>query len=257
MGGNLARPVIRRLCFGIALVALGGACRSDQARTARVRAEKALLERQIEGLRELVAAAENNTLLTSEQLLVGTDEATVQGLIAATLPQERVIANRFRVRLERAEARFRSSQGVVLLKGRASPIQSDDTFVDLTLEGGLDDVVIDQASGTLVAKIGVYHLEVERAAAAGAEGPAIRALAEALGRERLDELSELVPPLEIPIRLEQSIAFDGLEEGPVSAAAGTLPVRASVARVLALAGRLWVVLDVGSGPWRSGKRTGS
>jgi hypothetical protein len=75
-----------------------------------VRAEKALLERQIEGLRELVAAAQARTLLKSEQFLIGADEATVQGLIAATLPQERVIANRFRVRLERAEARFRSSQ---------------------------------------------------------------------------------------------------------------------------------------------------
>jgi hypothetical protein len=248
------KPLVAAL---LALAGLAGGCRRDEARAARVRAEKALLERQIEGLRELIAAAETRTLLKAEQLLVGTDEATVQGLIAATLPQERVIANRFRVRLERAEARFRSSQGVVVLKGRASPLQSAGTFVDLTLEGGLDDVTIDQGSGTLVAKIGVYHFEVERAAAAGAEGPAIRALAEALGRERLDELSELVPPVEIPIRLEQSIAFDGLEEGPVSAGAGTLPVRASVARVLALAGRLWVVLDVGAGPWRSGKRAAS
>ena len=247
----------RRVFFSIALLALGGACRRDEARAARVRAEKALLERQIEGLRELVVAAQARTLLKSEQFLIGADEATVQGLIAATLPQERVIANRFRVRLERAEARFRSSQGVVVLKGRASPVQSADTFVDLTLEGALDDVVIDQRSGTLVAKIAIYHLEVQRAAAAGAEGSAIRALAEALGRERLDELSELVPPLQIPIRLEQSIAFDGFEEGPVSAGAGTLPVTASVARVLALAGRLWVVLDVGAGPWRATRRTGS
>lgn len=241
----------------IALLALAPACRRDEARVARVRAEKLLLVRQIAGLKELVAAAEGKTLLKSEQLLVGADEATVQGLIAATLPQERVVANRFRLRLERVEARFRASQGLVVLKGRASPAGSSDTFVDVTLEGGLDDIVVRHGSGTLVGRVAVYHLQVERAAAAGAEGPAIRALAEALGRERLDALSELVPLVEIPIRLEESIAFEGFEEGPVTAAAGALPMRASVARVLALAGRLWVVLDVGAGPWRPGKRAGS
>lgn len=239
----------------IAALALG--CRDDEARVARVRAEKLLLERQIAGLKDLVAAAEAKTLLKSEQLLVGADEATVQGLIAATLPQERVVANRFRLRLERVEARFRASQGLVVLQGRASPAGSSDTFVDVTLEGGLDDIVVRPSSGTLVGRVAVYHLRVERAAAAGAEGPAIRALAEALGRERLDALSELVPPVEIPIRLEESIGFEGFEEGPVTAGAGALPMRASVARVLALAGRLWVVLDVGAGPWRPGKQGGS
>jgi hypothetical protein len=249
---------VKRLPWlGIALATLAGACRGDQGRAARLIAEKRLLERQVAGLRELVAAAEQGTLLRPGQLLVGADEATIQRLIAATLPQELVLARRFRVRLESAEVRFRSSQGLIVLKGRASPLQSPDTFVDVRLEGGLDDVAVRDSSGTLVARVAVYHLQVERAAAAGAEGAAIRRLAESLGRERMDELTGLVPPVEIPIRVEESVGTDGFEEGPVSVRAGALPMRASVARVLALQGRLWVVLDVAAGPWRPGRREAS
>lgn len=243
-----------RLVLGLALAALAPACRRGDDEAARGRAEKLLLERQIAGLRELVAAAEAKTLFTPQQLLIGADEATVQGLIAATLPQERIVEGRFRLRLERVEVRFRASQAVVVLKGRASAAASPSSFVDVTLEGGLDDVAVRLGSGTLVGRIAIYHLRVERAAAAGAEGPAIRSLAESLGRQRLEALSELVPSVEIPIRLEESVAFEGFEEGPVTARPGTLPVRASVARVLALAGRLWVALDVGAGPWRRGTR---
>lgn len=244
----------RPLALSLLLAAFAGACRQEDDSGARARAEKLLLERQIAGLTALVAAAEGRTLLKPSQLLIGADEATVQRLIAATLPQERVVGERYRLRLERAEVQFRASQGLVILKGRASPAAAPDTFVDVTLQGGLDDVTVRQGSGSLVGRIAVDHLQVERAAAAGAEGPALRALAEALARERLDAFSELMPPVEIPIRLEESVSFENFEEGPVSALSGRLPVRASVARVLALAGRLWIVLDVGAGPWRSSPR---
>lgn len=244
----------RSLVLGIALAAFVPGCRRDDGQAARARAEKLLLDRQITGLKALIAAADGKTLVRSSQLLIGADEATVQGLIAASLPQERVVGERYRLRLERAEVQFRASQGLVILKGRASTAAAPDTFVDVTLQGGLDEVAVRQGSFTLVGRIAVDHLQVERAAAAGAEGPALRALAEMLGRERLDALSELMPPVEIPIRLEESISFENFEEGPVSALSGKLPVRASVARVLALAGRLWIVLDVGAGPWRSSPR---
>jgi hypothetical protein len=245
-----------RLVVGITLSASFAACGRGDEHGARLRAEKQLLERQIAGLKELVAAAEGGTLTKPEQLLVAADEATVQGLLAATLPQERVVADRFRVRLERATVQFRASQGLVLLSGRASFVDSPGSFVEVTLEGGLEDVKVREASGTLVGRIAVYHLAVARASAAGADSSTMRALAEGLGRERLESLSALAPPLEIPIRLEESVAFKGFEDGPVSVRPGSLPVRASVARVLALSGRLWVVLDVGAGPWRAGAEAG-
>jgi hypothetical protein len=246
---------VSRLLLGLGLLALS-ACRLDEAAAARLIAEKRLLESQIAGLEQLIAAAEQKTLLGPQQLLVGADEATIQRLIAASLPQELVLAKQFRVRLLSAEARFRDSQGLVVLRGRASPLSAADTFVDVRLLGGLNDVAVRHDTGTLAARVAVYHLEVERAAAAGSEGAAIRALAEALGRERLDALSELVPPVEIPIRLEESLALEGFEEGPLSVPPGSLPMRVSVARVVALAGRLWVVLDVGAGPWSAGRRAG-
>jgi hypothetical protein len=239
--------------LGRALVVATGllsACAGRDERAARLRAERLLLERQVRGLKELITAVEAGTLTKPEQLLIGADEATVQGLLAATLPQERVIADRLRVKLESATVQFRASQSVVLLKGRASFVESPDSLVEVTLEGGLEDVEIRHASGTLAGRVAVYHVSVARAETAGAENPTMRSLAETLGRERPELLGALVPPLEIPIRLEESVAFKGFEEGPVSVRPGSLPVRASVARVLPLLGRLWVVLDVAAGPWR-------
>ncbi len=248
---------LRRRALGLAAAWLLVGCAGRDEQAARLRAERLLLERQVQGLRELIADAEAGMLTKPEQLLIGADEATVQGLLAATLPQERVIADRLLVRLESAAVQFRASQGVVLLKGRASFVDSRDSFVEVTLEGGLEDIEIRQASGVLAGRVAVYHLSVARAATAGAENPAMRSLAQSLGRERPELLAALVPPLQIPIRLEESVAFKGFEEGPVSVRPGSLPVRASVARVLALAGRLWVVLDVGAGPWRREGGSGS
>ena len=182
-------------------------------------------------------------------MLVGADEATVERLIAATLPQERIVSKRFRVRIEKAHVRFRGNQSVVTLAGRASAVSAPGTFVDVILKGGLSDLIVQRDSGALNTKVSIYTLEVQRAAAIGQENRAVRELAKALGQARVDSLSELGPTVVIPIRLHEDIPLSGLDDGPVRAAPGRLHIQLTVSKVIAVSGRLWVILDVVAGPW--------
>lgn len=227
------------------------ACRGADPHEATIRGEKMLVQKQIDGLHKLIAVLQGGTLTRPDQLVVGADEATVESLIGATLPQERLVAKRFRIRLERAKVQFRGNQGLVTLAGRASPEGAPATFVDVVLKGALNDLTVQRDSGVLTGQVAIYTLEVQRAAAIGAENRAVRELAKALGQARIEAFSELGPTVVIPIRLHEDIALHGLDEEPVSAVPGKLHVQLTVAQVLAVSGRLWVMLDVVAGPWLS------
>ena len=86
--------------------------------------------------------------------------------------------------------------------------------------------------------------------AGGSNARGIAAVAEHLAGRNLEMLQGRIPDLAIPVRLQQNLSIDGLGDGPVQVDPGELPVRAAVARVLPLSGRLWVFLDVKIGPWR-------
>jgi hypothetical protein len=96
----------------------------------------------------------------------------------------------------------------------------------------------------------VDHIEVPAAQTGGKDSRAIAALAEQLAGRNLQALENMVPPVAIPVRLQQTLAIEGLGDGPVQVRPGELPVQAAVARVVPLSGRLWVFLDVKAGPWR-------
>jgi hypothetical protein len=242
-----ARATARRY---LVLAALFSGCRGGaDMREATIRGEKLLVQKQIDGLHMLIAALKRGELTKPDQLLVGADEATVERLIAATLPQERIVSKRFLIHLEKAQVRFRGNQSVVTLAGRASAVSSPETFVDVILKGGLSDLTVQRDSGALNTRVSIYTLEVQRAAAIGAENRAVSALAKALGQARVDSFAELGPTVVIPIRLHEDIPLNGLDDGPVRAASGSLHMQLTVSKVLAVSGRLWVILDVVAGPW--------
>jgi len=227
------------------------ACSGPPSPAAANGGEILMLQNQIGSLNGLIALVEQGNLTRPNQLLVGVDEELVERLIAVTLPQERLVAESFRIRLEKATVRFRGNQGLVALTGRASAEDAPGTFVDVVLRGAVDQLTVERDSGALTGRVAIYSLEVQRAAAAGAEGGQVRALAEALGQASIDMFADLGPLVVIPIQLHEEIDLSGLDEEPVSAASGSLQVKLDVARVIAVSGRLWVMLDVVAGPWRS------
>lgn len=240
---NAWLPVVASLA-----VTLGG-CQREDDNAARARAEEALMLRQIQGLQDLVKAAETSTLTNADQIAVAIDDKLVAEMIAVGLPLERDVGDRYRVRLENVEVEFRSARSQVVLRGRVSALGAPATFADLRLAGGLDQVVIDAKSGLFRAKIVLDELQVERSAASGAQAQSLDDFVEDVARERVDSFAELVPEIQIPIKLDQAIKLKGFSEGPIAVGGGTLPIKLGVARLMPLSGRLWILLTAQAGPW--------
>lgn len=227
-----------------ALLALAGCRRIEPPQAAEARAKKALYERQIAGLDEMVARARKQGM-RRDRVLLGLSEDVFNQVLGPTLPVEVVIKDSVRLRLEEATPYFRYSKGGVIFRGRLSLVARPDLFISVRLAGGIDRV--DFKDGRLSAIVKLYYFEVKDSAL----GNLSKAVIEGLLRDNMGLLTNAIPPIEIPVRIEKGIAIKGLGEGPVSVKPGTLPFSAAVAGVLASNKRLWIALDVTAGPWKS------
>jgi hypothetical protein len=180
-----------------------------------------------------------------DRLFVGLSEDVLREIVNATLPREVMVKDELKVRLETADPYFRYSQGVIVFEGRLGLTRLPDAFLAIRMAAGLDNV--DFKDGRLVARTRLYHFDLQGSTL----GDMGRTVIEDLVRANLSQMSEAIPPIEIPIRLEQGITIKGLGEGPVSVKAGSLPFSASVARVVLFEQRLWIALEVGAGPWKT------
>jgi hypothetical protein len=232
---TLARGVLLGL-LGLLLGCRGGG--------PRARAEGAALRRQTEGLRELLAAADKGSLFSADQLAIGIKAELLRDLLQKRLPIETIIGEQLRVRLEKAEVSLENSQSLVTLQGRVSPVDGADAFADLELLGGLHRLEVDAATGILTARVELDRIEVQRLAAGVLERGLVQGINESLGGRSLGALGDVLPLIEIPVRFDQSIEFKGFAEGVVSVRPKRIPVRVSVARVIPVAGRLWILLDI-------------
>ena len=238
----------------VALLVLAGCSRGPAA--APEQAEAVVLTRQIANLRQLVGAAEQKTFVSSSWLAVGVEEDVFRRVITAGLPQETTLGGRVQVRIEKATVRFSAGVPMVSLHARVSDVQSTGLFAQVAFRGGLDRVDI-SPEGKLSTRVAIDQLEGADGEAGAAAGPLPRFFVDALGARGVDWLREILPPVEIPVRLDQEIVINGLSEGPVLLGPGALPVHLKVARVLALGGRLWVLFDAAVGPWSSRPRADS
>jgi hypothetical protein len=231
--------------LAVSLLALAG-CRGPEPReAAEARAWKALYEKQISGLEETLARARKDGI-SRDRILIGISEQVFREVVRATLPQEVVLKDRVRLRLEKADTYFRYTQGVVVFDGRLTSVKQPKLFIAVRLAGGIDRV--DFTDGRLSALVKLYWFEV----LGSALGDMGKAVVEAIVRDNMNLVTDVIPPIAIPVRLEQGLAIKGLSEGPVSVSPGTLPFSASVARLTSLNGRLWIGLEIKAGPWKSG-----
>jgi hypothetical protein len=236
-----------RLRAAPVLIALAlPACRLvETPEVAEARAKRALYEKQVAGLEaELLGIREKG--LSRERILIGVNEAVFREVVSATLPREIVFGEQLNLRLEKAEAYFRYTQGVIAFEGRVASTARPSLFVAVRLAGGIDNVSF--TAGRLSAHVKIYYFEL----LGSALGDLGKAVVEGLVRSHLDLVTEALPAIEIPVRVDQGVTIDGLGEGPVSVKPGTLPFSASVARILSLDGRLWIALELRAGPWTAG-----
>jgi hypothetical protein len=150
------------------------------------------------------------------------------------------------VRLETAQVSFENGESRVTLRGRVSWASQPGTFADLVALGGLHrfEVAEAESAGRVTARVALDRVEVRQAEAAGVRRDVVEAVLDRLGATTLETLAAQIPPIAIPVSFERAVELQAVSLGPFEIAPGSLRLRVSLAEVVALRGRLWVLLDV-------------
>ena len=204
-----------------------------------LRARKKVLEREVAGLRDAVGRLERHEpLLPDQDLAVAIDDTLLQGVIAAQLPFESEVGE-FQLKLEEAEVHFRGAP-TVRLRGRLKRKGNVDLEAVVNVVGALDSIAVDGTRGALAAKIVVDHIGIEKAA--GVETLLSGSTLDEVARMLRLQLADKLPPIQIPIKVQQSIELPAVTNGPVRIDGASMPIAASVSKVFAGQGRLWVAI---------------
>lgn len=236
----------RALALAALLAAGAGAAACDRAAEGGgdLRAQRVVLDREVEGLRAIVQRLERGEpLLPANDIAVAVEDGLVRDLIVAQLPLETDM-DRFHVRLTDADVQFRGSP-TVQLRGRLQVRDQPDVTAAVTLFGALEGIAVDQRSATLQATVAADHLSIEDTTglAQYLSGAAIDEVARSL---RL-AMREHLPAIRIPVKVQQQIEFPAVTDGPVTLAGARMPLEVGVSQVVAARGRLWVSLHVTPG----------
>jgi hypothetical protein len=239
---------VRSRAWLLSAVALVCGCSARESpEAARDRAAESFLLAQIEDLKRSIARVDKGELASRDRIAISVSETIVKQLIDATLPHEVTVAGRYRVRIESAEPLFRGSNAALVFQAVASGLEPGSPAARVELGGSLERVRVED--GTLMADVSLAHFKVLDTSLGDLAGEAV----ERLVADNRDALAGLLPTLEIPVHLEQSVDIAGLDAGVVVAQAGTLPLKMTVAEVVAVRHRLWVFVDAQAGPWASAR----
>jgi hypothetical protein len=188
---------------------------------------------------------ETGELVSRDRIAISVSESIVKQLIDATLPTEATIAGRFRVRIESAQPFFRGNNAALVFQAVARGLEPDSPTARVEIAGSLERVRIE--GGTLIADVKLAHFKILDTSI----GDVAADVVERLVGDNPDAFAGLLPSVEIPVRLEQKVTIAGLNAGPVAARGGVLPLEMTVAEVVAVGERLWVLVDARAGTWRA------
>ena len=204
-----------------------------------LRAQKVVLQREVDGMRAVVARLERGEpMLPLDDVAIAIDDGLVRDIIGAQLPFEADV-DRFHLTLKEAEVHFRGSP-VVRLRGALFVRERPALEAEVSVMGALEDVHVDQASSTLRAKVAVDHLGIEKAA--GIEAVLSGATLDELARTVRLQIKEKLPPIQIPVKVQQSIDLPAVTSGPVRIDGARMPLAVAVSQVVAGQGRLWIAV---------------
>jgi hypothetical protein len=238
------RSVVLRWGLVPALALAAGACSDRFKGGGELRAQRVVLEREVEGLREVVARLERGeAMLPLDDVAISIDDTFVRDLVAAQLPFDTDV-DRFHLRLREAEAQFRGSP-VVRLRGELHLKEKPDLEAAVTVIGALEDIQVEQSSSVLKASIAVDHIGIEKAA--GIEAILSRSTMDEVARLIRLQIKDQLPPIQIPVKVQQSIDLPAVTQGPVRIDGARMPLQVAVSQVVAGQGRLWIAVHVQPG----------
>jgi hypothetical protein len=232
-------PLLIRWTLVPALVLSALACTRRFEGGGDLRAQRVVLQREVDGLREAVARLEKGApILPLDDVAIAIDDSFVRDVIGAQLPFEADV-DRFHLSLKEAEVHFRGSP-VVRLRGSLVVRERPALAAAVTVIGALEDIRVDQAWSTLRARVAIDHLGIEKAA--GIESVLSGSTLDEVARMVRLQIKEQLPPIQIPVKVQQSIDLPALTRGPVRLDGASMPLQVAVSQVVAGQGRLWIAV---------------
>ena len=153
----------KRASLAVALALAAAACGGRSDGSGALHAQKVVLQREVEGLRDLVGRLEGGgSSLPADDVVVAIEEAFVRDLLETQLPFETEV-DAYRVRLDRAEVASRGSP-LLALEGTVAPKDNAGLQGGLKVLGALEKIRVDAASGRLSASVAVDHVDIKRIA---------------------------------------------------------------------------------------------
>lgn len=209
-----------------------------------LRAQRVVLDREVEGLRAVVERMERGEpMLPADDVAIAIEDTLIRDLIVAQLPFDADI-NRYHLRLIGADVQFRGSP-VVRLTGELQVRDQPSLAAAVTLIGALEDIQVDQRASTLTALVAADHLSIDQAT--GLTQLLSGATLDEVARAVRLEIREQLPTIHIPVKVQQQIEFPAVTDGPVRMAGARLPLEVAVSQVTAARGRLWISVRVTPG----------
>jgi hypothetical protein len=238
----------RRLSFHISialtLASLLGCFPSDEE--TRFTAQRALLQRQVQGLGQLAVEVERGALLPPGHFVVGVSEELAADVLRTQLPMERELGDRFVVRLESAEMRFRDRFGEVRIVGTIHWKRAPRHRWALRITGGLGSAKLKPDTGKIQLSIAIDDVQV--LGTKGLERVFSSSAARYLGGKGRQALTSALPPLEIPVQFETALSLPAIEKEEVGLGHVKVPIEASVDGLVAANQKLWVIFKAEIGP---------
>jgi len=232
------------------LLVLAGCRAPEPIGAARARAQQRLIESELTELGRLIQKARRGEMVTDGQIAIGVSEALIERLLSASLPPERVLAGRLRIRVERIVPLFRGGRAFIVFRTRIGSIDVPNASAEVELRGGLKQLRL--VNGHFSARVSLLSFHVVRSFA----GDLGKKVIEDAVHANLSALEAWVPPLEIPVFLQEGLEFAGLREGPVRVGPGRLPLTLALSHVIAIDEHLWLLVQGEVGEWESGPAPG-
>jgi hypothetical protein len=204
-------------------------------------ARKALLQRQNQGIRELIAEAERGSLVPADRFLIGIDEKVIGDLFRSQLPLERPLGQRFVIQLETAVVLLRDKYGAITIEGNIHRRATPERKTAVRIFGGLGAVTIDPETDLLGIRIAIDHIELLQAGIL--EGILGRGGKKFIADKAHGLLQEAMPDLKVPVALGRAIHVPAVQAGAIKLDSLVVPLDLSVERVIAAGGKLWVTLN--------------
>jgi hypothetical protein len=233
MRGCLVVPVL-------ALAAGTGCGRGDES-AGELHKQKALIQREVEGLRASVAKLDGGQrLFPDDAVLVSIAERVIKEFVDAQLPFD-VELESYRIQLKAATARFHGSP-TVNLTGTIVHKDHPDFVGEVSALGALESIELAKETGTLRARLAVSHVDLLQMG--GLEKFLSGSTVDELARRVRLQLADRLPVIQIPVKIEQSVDLPAVTEGPVRLHGASMPLAVSVAEVAAGQGVLWIAIRV-------------